>query len=109
MPVRDTSELLYPAVVKTIADLGLLGQDHAAAKLAQQYARTIDQAHNNGVRAHFAAVRWLGPELLKTLAELGATPAARAAIARGTKGPGKDPDKPKSQLDAMREARAKRA
>jgi hypothetical protein len=51
-------------------------------------------------------MRWLGPLLLDALRELGATPAARAALAKGTKD--KAPAK-KSQLDALREARSRRA
>ena len=85
MSVRDTSELLYPAVAETIAGLGLLGQDSAAAKLAQRYAKTIDQALDLGPKVYAGQLRWLGPELLKALEALGATPAARAALAKGTK------------------------
>jgi hypothetical protein len=50
MMLRDASELLYPAVSETIAVLKLDpdGQDAAAAKLAQQYARTIDRAALTG-------------------------------------------------------------
>lgn len=78
--LRDATELLYPAVCETIAVLKLDpdGADAAAAKLAQQYARTIDQA--NPGKDYAYAVRWLGPELLKVLESLGATPAARAAM-----------------------------
>jgi hypothetical protein len=83
--VRDASELIYPAVMQTIAGLGLLGQDTAAAKLAQRYAKTIDHALESGPKAYYTTLRWLGPELLKVLAELGATPAARAALTKHTK------------------------
>jgi hypothetical protein len=80
MTVRDASELIYPAVQETIATLGLLGTDSAAAKLAQRYAKTIDQALDLGPKVYFATLRWIGPLLLDTLKELGATPAARAAL-----------------------------
>jgi hypothetical protein len=85
MTVRDASELIYPAVAETIAGLGLLGQDSAAAKLAQRYAKVIDGALESGPKVYFATLRWLGPELLKVLTELGATPAARAALTKHVK------------------------
>ena len=102
--LRDASELLYPAVCETIAVLQLDpdGQDAAAAKLAQRYARLIDEA-SDAKQAN--VLRWLGPELLKVLAELGATPAARSALKpKGTKS-----SERASKLDQLREARAKRA
>jgi hypothetical protein len=78
--LRDASELLWPAVQETIASLGLLGSDAAAVKLAQRYAQVID-----GHRDEAWAMRWLAPLLLQALAELGATPAARASITKGQK------------------------
>lgn len=102
--LRDTSELLYPAVQETIAGLGLLGSDAAAVKLAQRYARTIDRAHESGPKVYFATLRWLGPELLKVLTELGATPAARAAIAKATK-TGKPEDGKPNRLQQLRQTR----
>lgn len=87
MALRDSSQLLWPAVSETIAVLKLDpdGQDAAAAKLALQYARTIDEATPG--KEYASAIRWIGPELLKVLAELGATPAARAAMNRGNGAP----------------------
>jgi hypothetical protein len=113
MTVRDASELLYPAVQET---LGSLGEDSAARKLAQQYARVIDSqpGHCRGCddtecrrsQTSAWAMRWLGPLLLDALRELGATPAARAAMTKGSKDkPGKP--KAKSQLEIMRESRAR--
>ena len=107
MTVRDASELIYPAVQETIATLGLLGTDSAAAKLAQRYAKTIDGALDLGPKVYFATLRWIGPELLKVLAELGATPAARAALAKGKQATAAG--KPKSQLDMLREQRTRRS
>lgn len=78
--LRDTSELLWPAVQETIAELGLLGSDAAAVKLVQRYARVIDQARDEAW-----AMRWLAPLLLDALTELGATPAARARLTKGAK------------------------
>jgi hypothetical protein len=112
--LRDTSELLYPAVQETLATLGLLPEDSAAKKLAQQYAKVID-SQNGHCRAcddpdcgrsqgSAWAMRWLGPLLLQALEALGATPAARAALAKGKD---KTPAA-KSQLDKLREARTAR-
>ena len=102
-PLRDASELLYPAVCATLASLSIDtkdgGKDAAAAKLAQQYARQIDSATPGKDYAY--ALRWLGPELHKVLESLGATPAARAAM-KTTK-PGTDA-KP-NRLQQLRDAR----
>ena len=102
--IRDASELLYPAVCETIAALGLDSTDAAAAKLARQYARTIDEQPPGKLYA--AALRWLGPELHKILESLGATPAARAALKRGDK---PAPTAQESKLDQLRANRARRA
>ncbi len=106
MAVRDVSHMLWPAVRQAISQLDLdTSKDAAAAKLAEQYARTIDEAPPG--REYAARLRWLGPELHKVLESLGATPAARAAIRRGDA-----KDKPPAQvskLDQLRQARAKRA
>lgn len=67
--------LLAPSVRKTLAALELGEQDAAAGRLAFAYAVTIDAADKPA-----AALRWLGPELLKALEALGATPAARARL-----------------------------
>jgi hypothetical protein len=101
MALRDASELLYPAVYATVMSLDIDrdGKDGAAAKLAVQYARTIDEAPPG--KAYAAAIRWLGPELLKVLAELGATPAARAAMTKT----GKTPDAKPNGLAKLRAAR----
>lgn len=108
MMLRDASELLYPAVCATLASLDIDtkdgGKDAAAAKLAQQYARTIDEAPPG--KAYAAALRWLGPELHKVLDSLGATPAARAAIARTAPKPAAPAQE--SKLDQLRAARARR-
>lgn len=105
MALRDASELLYPAVYAAVMSLDIDrdGKDGAAAKLACQYARTIDEAPPG--KEYFGRLRWLGPELQKILESLGATPAARAAI---TKTPAPAPAQ-ESRLDQLRAARAKRA
>lgn len=101
--LRDASELLYPAVSATLASLGIDtadgGKDAAAAKLAQQYARQIDNAAPG--KDYGYALRWLGPELHKVLESLGATPAARVAM-KTSQAPG---NAPVSKLDELRAAR----
>jgi len=96
-PLRDVDKLLWPAVQETIASLGLLAGDSAARKLAQRYAQVIDAAPDT---KQAAVLRSLGPELLKVLHELGATPAARAALTKSAK---EQPAAKKSQLELLRE------
>jgi len=105
MPLREVSELLYPAVCETVASLELGSQDAAAAKLAKRYARIIDEA--NPGKDYAWALRWLGPELHKVLESLGATPAARAAIKRAEPKPAAPAQV--SKLDQLRQARGKPA
>jgi hypothetical protein len=68
-------DMLAPAVREALAALGLDGKDAAAAKLAELLAVTIDRADSQAW-----AMRWLAPELLRVLGELGATPLARAKL-----------------------------
>lgn len=96
--LRDASELLWPAVSETLTQLDL-GSEHAAAKkLAQRYAQIIDEAHDQRW-----AARWLMPLLLDALTELGATPAAKARLAKGGK-PGDGKPNRLAQLRATRGA-----
>ena len=74
--LRDADELLAPAVEETRTALKLTERDTAAAQLARQYARVIDQATDQGY-----AARWVGPLLLKALESLGGTPMARKGAA----------------------------
>jgi hypothetical protein len=90
-------ELLLPAVDEALAALDDLGPEHAAArKLAQRYAKVIDEAKDPAW-----AMRWIGPPLLACLAELGATPAARAALTKGAKAAAQGPNR----LDQLRASR----
>lgn len=75
--LRSVDTLLAPAVAAAIAELPLQPADQAAAKLASQYAKAIDDAED-----HDQALATYGPKLLAALAALGATPTAR----RDTKG-----------------------
>ena len=95
--VRDADELLVPDVRATIAALKLDGQDAAAAQLALALANAIDVADKPA-----AALRWLGPELLKVLESLGATPAARARMPKPQAAPQRA-----SRLDELRAVRAR--
>ena len=99
MPLRDADQLLYPAVCETVAvlDLDPDGKDAAAVKLAKQYARVIDCASD---AKQASILRWLGPELLKVLESLGATPAARAAMKKPKTG-----DARPNGLQKLRDAR----
>lgn len=107
MALRDVSELLWPAVAETLASLGLGSEDAAARKLAQRYAQVIDAAEDGKDQAW--AVRWIGPELLRVLGALGATPADRARI-RGLARTGGDNARPEvSWLDQQRQSRAARS
>ena len=115
MALRDASDLLWPAVQETLAALGLTSEDAAARKLAQRYAQVIDSLPGmdeyTSERAHDQAwgLRWIGPLLLDCLVQLGATPDARARIARlAGKGDGKPADAPESQLERFRASRASR-
>jgi hypothetical protein len=81
---------LAGAVRGLSADLHLLADDRAALTLALRYAEEIDSGGD---------VAKLGPPLLATLAALGATPAARAAIVKG--GPPRAAT-PVSRIDQLR-------
>lgn len=110
--MQDASRQLGPAVTATLGALGLTDVDQAAARLADSYARALDQASaieaaadrvlraverdsdadpdlvdqmralRNRLTAR-QALADLGPKLTAALVELGATPKARAAIAKG--------------------------
>ena len=97
--LRDTGELLVPAVAETVAALDLKPEDAAAVKLAQQYAAAIDDSAHDGTRARASAMRWIAPQLLAVLESLGATPLARSKLKGGKTDYAEDP------LDALRKAR----
>ncbi len=75
----SADKLLRPAVDETVRALALEDIDAAAVRLAESYADTIDAAIGNE-KTHAWSIRWIGPELLKCLESLGATPAARNAV-----------------------------
>lgn len=100
MPLREVSELLYPSVSATVASLDIdrEGKDAAMAKAALRIARVIDETSDAKQRLAFAQ---LMPELRAILNDLGASPAARAALGKGKPAN----DKP-SGLAKLREARS---
>jgi hypothetical protein len=96
MGVRDASELLWPAVSQTLSQLDLTDADAGAAKLAQRYSQVIEQHPDQAW-----ALRWIGPLLLDALTQLGATPAARAAITKKGGAPA-DAEDPLTRLRARK-------
>lgn len=95
MPVRDADELLVPAVRETIEALQLGPEYEAAAAVALRYAQAIDAAKDPAW-----ALRWLGPELLRSLEELGGTPRARAKMKPAAK-PGRERPNRLTELRAV--------
>lgn len=107
--LRDTSELLWPAIQETVASLDLKPEDAAARKLAQRYAQVIDQMPDHAPRGtpdQAWALRWIGPLLLDALRELQATPAARAQAIPAK--PGEGGQQQEDQLGQIRAAKAGR-
>jgi hypothetical protein len=83
-PYADRPDPLAPSVEVSIAALELGDRDLAAAALARRYAEVMDNAKDP-----VWATRWIGPLLLRSLEELGATPKSRPA-AKKTPGPARD-------------------
>jgi hypothetical protein len=88
--IRDADQTMAAAVARTLDALDLTDADDAAKHLAKLYAAQIDDCTGaEDPKLGAWAARWLAPLLLACLAELGATPAARAALAkRGGQQPG---------------------
>jgi hypothetical protein len=88
--LRDASELVYPAAYATVTSLDIDrdGKDALAAKAVLRIARIIDET-SDAKQAN--VYRWLMPELTRLLEQLGATPAARAAMKK-TKAPDAKPN-----------------
>ncbi|QOV99521.1 terminase small subunit [Rhodococcus pyridinivorans] len=74
-------ESLPASVARAIAARGaeITEEDGAAVDLAMRYALQIEQGVERGGQDATKAL-YLGPHLLKTLAELGCTPAGRLAL-----------------------------
>src|SRR5215469_2311176 len=99
MALKNVDDLLWAAVKRSLDALELTHEDEGAATAALMIAINID-AHTDKIYA----MRWLMPELLKYLTELGATPAARAAIKGRKTGGGENAPAPVSWLDQQRAA-----
>ena len=93
MPRKGRLEL---ALERSLRALPIGREDHAAVELARSYARTID---TNGEMLNV-----VGRAFRETLEQLGMTPKARAAMAKG------EPQKPpaKSAVDEIRQRRESR-
>lgn len=130
MSLRDSGELLAAAVAETLDALPPKPEDSAARRLARQYAEAIDYAARAQELAELALAETspadigarmyvedlaakveakelldkLGPKLLAVLDALEATPAARHR-AKGAR----QPDAPRSQIQALRDARSSTA
>jgi len=94
-PREDAPPLapLAPSVEASLAALELGPRDEAAAALARRYAEVMDNATDP-----VWATRWIGPLLLRSLEELGATPKSRPSA---KKAPGRE-----NRVAALRSARA---
>jgi hypothetical protein len=77
---HPADELLLPAADEALAALDDLGPEHGGPEARP----AVREGHRRGGRPAWA-MRWIGPLLLACLAELGATPAARAALTKGAK------------------------
>ena len=123
--LQPADKLLAPAVQETIAALSLAPEDAAAVRLAERYAKDIDEAnlvHTATIKAlravaeldidlhdqllplavrieKTAVLASIGPKLLAALEQLGATAAARAKLKTGSTPHGE------SRLQALRAAR----
>lgn len=99
MSLRDASELLYPAAYATVMSLDIDrdGKDAMAAKAILRMARIIDETSDAKQPNIY---RWLMPEITRLLEQLGATPAARAAMKKPKTADGKP-----SRLQQLRDAR----
>ena len=78
----DASTLMRWAVDETIEALDLKPEDAAAVRLARAYADQID-SNADDPKLNAWNMRWIAPQLLDVLNELGATPAARNRIKKG--------------------------
>jgi len=65
--------VMLTAVERSIDALGLPESDAAMAQLARRLAEALDQAADQRL-----AAQWLGPQLLRCLEQMGATPVSRS-------------------------------
>lgn len=103
---------LLEAFEKSLSALGdsVGDEDETLVAACRQVARQIDHAVANGTSIEATKALYLLPHLWNGLRELGATPAARAALQAASRPPvgDDDPDKPKEapvDLDAFKRER----
>lgn len=107
--------MLWPSIVETLAALPDDPAYAALRKLIERYAKVIDGLPEHGdarTRDQAWGLRWIGPELLRALDALGATPEAKARIdklASAGKGGGGKPDASGGKLPGLRSALASRS
>lgn len=98
-----SSRAVYTALNATLAKLELGQEDKAGAALARRLAKAIDQETSGRTVAE------LGRAMLAVLESLGATPAARKALAKGVgQGAGDSGQPQQSKLDELRKRRDRR-
>lgn len=87
--MSEQDESLPASVARAVAARGreIKREDQATVDLAMRYALQIEAGITRGGQDATKAL-YLGPHLLKTLAELGCTPAGRVALASGVTGSG---------------------
>jgi len=100
--MQGDREPLAEIVRQALERVSTKDEDAAAMRLAESYAKAIDDASDKA-----EALDKLGPKLLAALVELGMTPRARAAATKG--GPKDAGDSNRSSLDELRERRERRA
>ncbi|WP_052060176.1 terminase small subunit [Rhodococcoides fascians] len=100
--MTDQDESLPASVARAVAARGaeIKREDQAAVDLAMRYALQIEAGVQAGGQDATKAL-YLGPHLLKTLGELGCTPAGRVTLAGGDAGSAKG-----GKLAARRAGRA---
>ena len=86
------------ALSDALASVEVTGADGAAVQLAKTYADAVDAGED---------LHRVGPLLLAVLVELGMTPKARAAVAKG--GTSAQPASPLDELRERRRARQRHA
>lgn len=83
--MSEPAETMVESVARSVASrrADLKDEDQAAVDLAMRYALQIDAAIARGGQDATKGL-YLGPHLLKTLAELGCTPVGRVTLAGGS-------------------------
>lgn len=104
----DETTGLLAEYERTVTALGLPETDIALVAAGRAIARQIDDTIRHGTGTDITKVLYLVPHLMNVLRELGATPAARAAVQTAA-GKKREPEKPreKSEFEKFREMYAR--